>query len=412
MPRPAASAFSLRVARWKFLDSDLAVTILPMKGLAIRRVVAILATCLSCAATLRAQALPTTEPIQQLQNTIAELAHAPADDCGWESDVPPLFSADTTKLESELFDQADAALLKALNASGGSSRETIVQVLDTMHEISERANKTWPAGRRFQYQLLHVEPVFVVQFHIRSRSTFSVFAVPALPPYPKKGKNTEWFRVGGDDERWGEHNSDESVELYELARGPSKLPRFLSKSSHVSCGDGQTGIEYVGYEWNPSSTGDLHEVLSRKGAVSGEVFPVIGKLETKGPKITLPYCWWSAIDSSVWATLCSVDTYDLSGDYVRFLSTSTNRPDLETVAKVIEYAQARDLRAVMSYSASQTVANKLVELMPPFVFNAGGFYSEPARDRETIDIEDGEHLRFALERRNGRWLVVQFALNP
>ena len=368
---------------------------------------------MSCTATVQAQALQTTEPIQQFQNIIAELAHATADDCGWES-IPalPKFSADRTKLENELFDQADAAIVKALNGSAVSSKEAIVQALDTMHNISEGLNKTWPVDRRFQYQLLYIEPTFVVGFHIRSRSTFSVFAVPDSSTPSKKGKNTEWSRVGGDEHRWDEHNSDEGLELYELARGPAKLSRFLSKSSHVSCGDGQTGIEYIGYEWSPYWTGDLNEVLRRNGAVSGEVFPAIGKLQTKGPKITLPYCWWSAVDSSVWATLCSVDSYDLSGDYVRFLSTRTNRPDLETVAKVIEYAQARDLNAVRSYSASETVANKLVELMPPFVFNEGESYGEPTGDRQTIDIENGnQRLTFVLLRRNGRWLVVQFALN-
>jgi len=374
----------------------------------IRQLAVLLAACFSLALMVQAQATPTIEPIQEFQGTIADLAPKSPDDCGWESEAPPNISADTTKLENKLFDQADAAIVEALNTSAATPAETTSRVLKMMQNISSTANQTWPDNRRFHYELLVIDPVLVVKFRIRSRSTFSVFAVPEHPRYPSTKK--EWLRVGGDEQRWGEHNSDESIDLYELARGPAKFARFLSKSSHVSCGDGQTGIQYIGYEWNPSWIGDLLEVLRRKGAVSGEVFPAIGKLQTKETRITLPYCWWSSIDSSVWATLCSVDTYDLSRSHVRFLNTKTNRPDLETVAKVIEYAQARDLPAVASYSTSAAVANKLTALMPPSVYNAGQLPSEPAGDRQTVDIEDGHHLRFVLVRRGERWLVADFLI--
>jgi hypothetical protein len=85
---------------------------------------------------------------------------------------------------------------------------------------------------------------------------------------------------------------------------------------------------------------------------------------------------------------------------------------LETVAKAIEYSQARDVRALLAYSASEAVAKQMVGLMPPSVFSSGGTFHAPKSDRQTVDLDDGQHLRFILEKRNGHWLVVQFLLNP
>ena len=91
------------------------------------------------------------------------------------------------------------------------------------------------------------------------------------------------------------------------------------------------------------------------------------------PHDHLPYCEDSAVDLYVDALLCSVDTYDLSGDIVRFISSETNRPDLETVAKVVQYADARDYESVLAYSASSQVARQMVAEMPPGVVgNASG----------------------------------------
>jgi hypothetical protein len=223
--------------------------------------------------------------------------------------------------------------------------------------------------------------------------------------------------VGEDDFRWQVHNSNEEMEVYALHRGPSRLARFLARSSNVSCGDGETGIAYDAYEWNPASAGRLQNILERNGAKSrgdfAEYAP-IGKLETQGPKITLPYCWWSALDLSVDAVLCSVDTYDVSGDRVRFVGTQTNRPDLQTVARVVQYAKDHDYRAVRGYSASAEIARKLVELMPSSVIgNIFGEKYPPIRgDLQTIQIEGDDVLRFFLEEQNGKWVVTRFQVNP
>lgn len=275
-------------------------------------------------------------------------------------------------------------------------------------------NHDWPANRRFHYDLLKIELAFVVVYHIRSRSTWSVFAVPAEASWPKKGKNAEWEQVGEGDFRWQGPKGDQRVEVYSVQRGPSGLARFLSRSDENSCGDGITGLTWKAYQWNPSGIGSLDTVIERTGVEKRDDDPpykAIGELRATGPTITLPYCGNSAVDLYVDALLCSMDTYDLSGDVVRFISSETNRPDLQTVAKVIQYADARDYDAVLAYSASPEVAREMVAIMPPGVLgNASGEDYPPIRgDHQTIDIEG---LHFELEKHDSRWLLARFTLDP
>lgn len=354
------------------------------------------------------------EPLQQFGVALTQLAPASPDDCGWEGPSPEKFSGHTAKLEDELFDEADDAIVQALNVPGPNPKTAIAQVLDSMRALSEGLNKTWPADRRFHYELLEIDPAFVVTYHIRSRSTWSVFGIAAEASWPNKGENTKWSQVGEDDLRWQQPDSDQQMEVYGLTRGPSGLARFLARASQISCGDGITGLTYHAYEWNPASIGSLDLIIERKGAASRGDFPQyrpIGKLEMTGPRVTLPYCEWSAVDLDVDALLCSVDTYDVSGDEVRFLGTRTNRPDLEAVAKAVKYADDRDYRALLSYSASPAVARKMVALMPPSITaNVGGGSYPPLRgNHQAIDIGG---LHFALEERNGTWVVVEFTMNP
>jgi hypothetical protein len=360
------------------------------------------------------QQKPSQQPAQEFKETLTKLAPASPDDCGWVGSSAPRFPGDTARLEDSLFEEADAAVVQSLNEPGSDPKQAVSQTLELLRNMSNRINENWPRDRRFHYEVLQIEPVFAVGYHIRSRSTWSAFAVADESEWPKKGRNRQWHQVGEDDFRWDAPHADQQMVVYPLQRGPSGLARFLARFSQISCGDGITGIGYDAYQWNPTSVGSLDLILERKGAASRGDFPkygTIGKLVTSGPRITLPYCEWSALDMTPDALLCSVDTYDVSGNVVRFVSTQTNRPDLETVAKAIRYAEDRDYRAVLAYSASPAVARKMVDLMPPAVYgNASGEDYPPIRgNTQAIDIEG---LHFALEKRDQEWVITQFQLNP
>jgi len=362
---------------------------------------------------IRSQQRSEESAVQKFEATLTALAPASADNCGWDQSKRT-FGGDTTGLENNLFSAADDAILDALNRGGGDPATAVAGTLDLLRATSQRVNHDWPAGRRFHFDLLMVRPAFVVVYHIRSRSTWSVFAVPAEASWPNKGKNTRWRQVDEDDLRWQDPKGDQSVAVYSIQRGPSGLARFLSRSDNVSCGDGITGLIWKAYEWNPVGVGSVDTVIERTGVEKRDDAPpylTIGKFQTTGPTITLPYCEDSAVDLYVDALLCSVDTYDLSGDEVRFVSTETNRPDLEAVAKIVQYADARDYEAVLAYSASVQVARQMVAEMPPgVVSNVSGEDYPPIRgDHQRIDIGG---LHFQLEKRDGRWLVTRFTLDP
>ncbi len=202
------------------------------------------------------------------------------------------------------------------------------------------------------------------------------------------------------------------LDLYPLHRGPSGNARFLAKFDNAGCA-GSTGVAYDAREWNPEGPGTLAQIVKQAGSFGlGEVpgFPQIGTLQTQGPLITLPYCRFSPIDTWDNPSLCAVDTYDLSGDDVRFRSRAYNRPDLVPIAKAMEYAEQRDYAAVLGYCASPQVARKLVRDVPPFVFAEDLQLKHTGKGKEHVEFGFDHTYRFDVEKLADRWLVVAFSI--
>jgi hypothetical protein len=165
---------------------------------------------------------------------------------------------------------------------------------------------------------------------------------------------------------------------------------------------------------NSLFTANLQTILHREGVMPREtVDPAIWKFTTSGTTVTLPYCWHSAVDGSAAALLCSVDSYDMSRDEIRFLNTRTNYPDLETVAQAIKHAQARDPLAVRGYCATAEAATALVQFMPAsYIFASEGLKTIPGTDnKETVALSTNDFtLKFELMKMQGRWLVSHFTI--
>lgn len=202
------------------------------------------------------------------------------------------------------------------------------------------------------------------------------------------------------------------LDLYPLHRGPSENARFLARFGLSGCA-GSTGVVYEAREWDPKGFGDLKQIIKQAGAfglddnVSG--FPQIGELRTEGLAITLPYCWFSPIDTWDNPSLCAVDTYDLSGDDVRFRSHAYNRPDLLPIAKALAYAEQRDFPAVLGYCASSQVARKLVRNVPPFVFAEELRVSRIGKGKEHVELGYEPTYGFDVEQSVDGWRVVAFS---
>jgi len=313
--------------------------------------------------------------------------------------------------ETRLFDQAQQDITQELNAAGEgpwTPRERAEEALKKLKKMSGEVNAAWPEENRFHFQILELPPVLVVKMGIRTHETFFVFGIPA-EDYRKA--NRLWRDIGSGDASDERGVPQLSLDIYPLHRGPSGKVRFLARFGLSGCA-GPTGVEYDAREWNGESTGGLERIIKQAGSfglddkVPG--FPQIGKFDTKGPLVTLPYCWYSSIDTWDDPSLCAVDTYDLSGDNVKFHSRVYNRPDLLPIAKAIEYAEKRDYHAVLGYCSSSEVARRLVRDITPDVFFAEDIrVIRMGKDKEHVNLGYGS---FDVEKRVGRWMVVGFNL--
>jgi hypothetical protein len=344
---------------------------------------------------------------QRLRN-LAELSHDPCSPpSGREKDW------DSASGEHRLFSQAVHMVTVRLNgtpANAEQPKDRAAEALKELEALSAGINAAWPEENRFHFQILEVPPVLVVKMTIRTDARYFVFAAP---DEDISGKVQQfWQEVGADDASL-EHDSARSlVELFALHRGSSGNARFLTKIESFGCA-GSIGVVYDAREWNPKGMGDLAKVIEQEGAfglddkVRG--FPQIGQLRTEGSRITLPYCWFSAIDTWDNPSLCAVNTYDLSRDKVRFRSRIYNRPDLLPVAKALEYAEQRDYPAVLGYCASSQLARRLVREAPPHVFAEDVRVTRKGNGKERVELGGGAY-RFDVERRSGRWMVVAFGI--
>lgn len=351
--------------------------------------------------------------VERFRQALQALASAAPDPCNPPSG-PSLKSNDA---ESAVFSRAADAIAEKLNASGPavSPKDSAAGMLRTLKEISGEVLASWPDEDRFEAKIVDVSPALVLQTSVRGRASYSVVAVAT--DY-MDSKLRRWREVANKDASLDGLWPPTSVSIYPLQRGPSGRARFLAEFEYLGCAGNTFGITYDGREWDSTGTGNLEQIIKQSGSfgldqvpakpTAKNPFPGIGELQTKGAIVSLPYCWFSAIDTWDNPSMCAVDTYDLSGDNVKFRSRSYNRPDLLPIAKAIEYAEQHDYPAVLAYCGSNAVARKLVREIPTFVFaDAEVKVTNIGHDRKRVEFGDGNY-RFEVERRGGRWIVIAF----
>jgi hypothetical protein len=359
---------------------------------------------------LLARHTPPTE-VPDSRQLLQKLADFSPDPCG-----PPygreenLHSID---LESALFDQVADIVTQGLNetpASPAPPRDRVAEALKRLERMSAEINAAWPDENRFHFQILDLPPALVVKMTVSTHGRFFVFGIPE----EDSGKsNRMWRRVGSDNESVEQEVLHSHVDLYPLHRGTSGNARFLAKFIFSGCA-GSIGVEYDAHEWNPHGIGGLDQVIKQVGALGLDDnvrgFEQIGELRTEGSLITLPYCWFSGIDTWDNPSLCAVDTYDISGDNVKFHARTYNRPDLLPIAKAIEYAEQREYPAVRGYCASSEVAQRLVGDLPPYLFADDLRVTRTGNEKEHVELGDDPTYRFDVEKRAGRWIVIAFSV--
>ena len=351
-----------------------------------------------CAASAQAESRSDFAPF------LEKLAGAPPDPCGAED------RGGYSGAESGFFDHASDGIIEALNATPADSLPPAARAkraLEKVVQVSAQINRSWPEENRFQFEILDIRPILVVKMTLRTHARFYVFGVPEKV---SEKSNGPWVRVGSDSDidSSGRDAPRSDIDLYVLHRGPSGAPRFLARLEFSGCA-GSSGIAYDAREWNTEGAGQLKTLIKQGGAIgfdSAAEFPLVGSLQTNGPVIALPYCWFSPIDTWDNPSMCAVDAYDLTGDNVVFQSRVYNRPDLLPIAKAIEYAEERDYQAVLAYCASAVVARRLVREMPPYFFAGTLQVTRVTASKERVELGDDPAYRFEVEKQKGRWLVT------
>jgi hypothetical protein len=363
----------------------------------------------SLGSSLRAQT-PPPEPQANFRQLLQNIAEFSPDPCG-----PPygkeLDWHVAANIEFYLFSRASDEVVLGLNANSASQsspRDRAAGALRKLEQMSTEINSAWPEKNRFHFQILDLSSALVVKMGIRTTEGFSVFGIAE---HDLGNPTSSWREVGSNSESSEFAGPPSEFDLYPLHRGPSGNARFLAKGILSGCA-GSIGVAYDAREWDPHGMGSLEQIIKQTGSfglddkVPG--FPQVGELRTEGPLVTLPYCWFSAIDTWDNPSLCAADTYDLSGDRVKFKSRVYSRPDLVPIAKSIEYAEHRDYPAVRGYCASDNVAQKLVREITPDVFADDLRVLRINAEKEVVKLGDSTAYRFEVEKQNGEWRVTAF----
>jgi hypothetical protein len=159
-----------------------------------------------------------------------------------------------------------------------------------------------------------------------------------------------------------------------------------------------------------AGAGAFDELASPNAQPQHVTASVDGTVQITAKTVVLPYCRPSAVETHGGPVLCDVDTYDVSGEDIRFVSRTTNRPDLDAIAKLIEYAQGRDVLAASAYTADPKVAHDAMQQIPTDIAIESIRVMHASPTKETVHMQDGLDLTFDLAKIRGRWLVTAFTI--
>ena len=361
---------------------------------------------------------PTQDPIQHFRQTLQMVASDPPDTCaGYYTEGPK------ARVESTLFSLANDIVTAELNATPAGPKppvERAIEALKNLERMSAKINAAWPKENRFHFQVLDISPVIVIGVSFRARARFFVVGIHEDPKWNPKRL---WVNVGNDEESLDPTRIEcrFKIDLYPLHRGPSGNARFLAMFSYIPYSGITQGIVYDAMEWNPKYSGHIEQIIEQKGEFGLDEVPdghspaandpsaPVGVFRTDGSLITLPYCWRSPIDTGDHPDMCAVDSYDLSGDDLKFRSRAYNQPDLLPIAKAIEYAEKRDYQAVLGYCSSDDIAHRMVRDLPYSVYAGDLQITRKSEGKEHVEMGFPNLYHFDIEERDGRWLIVAFS---
>jgi hypothetical protein len=382
--------------------------------------IAVVSVCVVCAQwtnRLRAQSLTERDaPKASFEMLVERIASASPDWCQGPLD-------DNGSSEAVILRRAAEEVLDRVNdglpAADASSEDRAVvrarEALDKLKQASARINASWPEESRFRGEVVVVvSPLLLVNATFRNRWALYVLGASGLDD--RGTSSGRWRIVESPGERVVPRLTV-SLEVFSVYRPPSQRARFLTRILGGGCA-GSVGLFYRLFEWDPRRFGDLTTLITIDGVATQEEpsklknlsgsFPPVGTFQPQGPVVTLPYCYWSVVDTWDNPSLCAADSFDVSGDRVRFQSRVTNRPDLLPIAAVIKHAQAHEYRAVLAYCRSASIARQIVAAIPEFIFANTLKVTRLGAGKERVEFGFPDVYRFDVERGRPRWEITRF----
>lgn len=366
-------------------------------------------------ASASSQNLPVSpDSMEGVRALLQKLIGASYSGCGAESGIDYDVVQNGRKVFAAVVDRVARAMNSA-KADGNSPQDEARAFLVQVEQLSANINSAWPKENRFHFLILDISPIVVVKMNLGSNQTFYVFAKHENDSFlPSR----IWHEAGSDDLWLDREPMWTEMDVHSVPRGPSGNARFISSTAFSGC-MGSSGLEYDMREWDPEF-GELNQVLKQDGAMGmdeaangqgptrKDPFAPIGKFEIRGAQLNLPYCWFSPIDWWDNPSLCALDTYDASGDEIRFRSRAYNRPELVPIAKALGFAEQHDYPATRAYCASDSVARQFFN-DPPGI--------ESTENPKVTQLADGK-LRvqfvnsssFVVVKRADRWVIESFRM--
>lgn len=344
------------------------------------------------------------------EELLQRIASAPPSNCV----APDASDRDFGNLELAILNTAAEGVATALNrdlvpadASANRLRTSVEAFLTSDRQTSARINAKWPEEARFRAETHVIPPVIVLKLGIRDQEAVFTVGYQEL-----RDSQTKWRAWHAQESPYVDDPAPAQIaDVFSIHRGPSKRARFLTRLFPSGCA-GSYGVKYRLFEWDPEDSGtNLSILVSIDGSVGLErprEFPEAGKLRTDGSIITLPYCWFSVVDTWDNPSLCAADAFEVSRDEVRFRSRVVNRPDLYPIAQAIKHAKAHDYRAVRAYCRSADIARALVRLADPSMYADTLNVTRLSSSRRRVELGLGTKYHIEVERRPAGWVISRF----
>jgi hypothetical protein len=322
------------------------------------------------------------------------------DDCS----RPSNFNATEAGLDAEhkMFTLLSSAVLQSLDQASNASKAAR-DALVPFEKLSAQIATSWPKESLLRDEVSSDGALLILRLEIWNQATFVVYA-----PRDNSASGSRRWEIAKLGMGW--NAPFETLETFSLWPAPSGDPRFLVVKHLHDCMAGMS-YDYIveAYQWDTKRR-EITRIVKTLSDLSAD--GPKWKLNTSGKLLQIPYCWSGALHfASAYAPICSLDTYDLSGETIRHVSTKDDPANLAVIARILAGVKAQDLGWVERYCSSARLARRIMASVPLDPFFAEYSSKNLGKGKEQVDLSDDITIEFVLETNGQHRTVTQFRVS-